>query len=725
MPVAVENPCVARAAERGSTPRTRALADRALRASYGRFAEAAALRGLCPSAPAGTPRILADAAAFAWVHPRMTPVIRPGELIVGAPLRAEDGPPGGSWLPDGHDWYVEHFARNTPPGRPDLTAMAARGLLSPQGSLNHKVVDYAGFIRTGARALITRARQMAEERTGAERDFCLAFATGHEAIIAHAATYADAAERMAGDEPDPARAAELREIARICRKVPADPAETLHEALQSLWFAYMAAGDATGRVDVYLRDCWEADLAAGCLAPGEAQELLECFLIKLHGDVAEGVVNVSSIQTMTLGGLMPDGSDATSDLTRLWLHAIRAVRLLRPTVYIRCHDATPPDVIDLGVAMLGEGLAEPSFYGDRPIVEGLVRVGVPVEQARDYALSGCTEVVSPGRGNWGAPNGWINLALLADDAIRACAARGEAGPDAIWAEYERRCEELAEACRICNIHVDAEVADTRFTATLLMPVCLDRCRDLAHGGAETHYAHWEAIGLPNAADMLHAALQAPDAEALRGDLAAIAAGDPAATARLRRLPKYGNGCAEVDAVAARVIVKMADALERRSTPLRTALVMGHLAGGENMHIPYGRLMGATLDGRRAGQTLADSLAASQGQAVAGPTALIQSLCAIDHSRLIAGNVSTLRMSPADFATPGARDRVAALVRAFVAMGGSQLQINVADTATLRAAQADPEAHRGLLVRVAGYSADFTSIGRSLQDEIIARLEGLS
>jgi formate C-acetyltransferase len=165
---------------------------------------------------------------------------------------------------------------------------------------------------------------------------------------------------------------------------------------------------------------------------------------------------------------------------------------------------------------------------------------------------------------------------------------------------------------------------------------------------------------------------------------------------------------------------MADALERRRTPLRSALVLGHLAGGENMHVAYGRRMGATLDGRRAGETLADSLAGSQGKTLAGPTAVIRSVCRLDHSRLIAGNVSTLRLNPADFATPGARRNVVALIRSFVALGGSQLQLNLVDAATLREAQAHPEAHRGLLVRVAGYSADFTEMGRHLQDEIIAR-----
>ena len=356
-----------------------------------------------------------------------------------------------------------------------------------------------------------------------------------------------------------------------------------------------------------------------------------------------------------------------------------------------------------------------------------MRLGIPLEQARDYALSGCTEVCSPGRGNWGCPNGWVNLALLVDEALRECARDGIADPEAMWAVIERHADELAEACRVNNIYVDERLADPYFGATILMPVTLERCRPITQGGAETHLGHWEGMGLPNAADMIHAAQRLGFAQGapLASLFERLDSEDPALLRQLRRQPKFGNGVPEVDEIGARVVRIMAEALERRSTPLRTALVLGHLAGGENMHLAYGLLMGPTLDGRRRGQTLADSLAGSQGYTKAGPTAVIRSICRLDHSRLIAGNVSTLRLSQADFATPAARKNVVALLRTFVALGGSQLQLNVVDAETLRQAQERPEEYEGLMVRVAGYSADFTHIGRTLQDEIIARTEGLA
>lgn len=711
-----------RTLQRGSTARTARLADDAVSRDYSPFGEQAALYAAF-SPPAQATPILRAASAFAAVFPRLTPLVRDGELIVGARRRNQDGVVVGGWLPDGSASYVEGFARNCPPDRPDIREQALRGLLSPQGSLNHKVVDYAGFLRTGSVALAARARAESEHREGPEREFALAFALGHEAMIAAAGAYAAACQELAATAV-PDRAAELSSLAGICRRVPAYPARTFHEALQMLWFAYLVAGDGVGRPDVYLDDYYQADLREGRLTPAQAQELIECLLIKLHGDYAEGVYNVSSIHTLTLGGVLPDGSDACNDLTRLFLQAIRSVRLLRPTIYLRCHEGTPEDVLQLAVTMLGEGLAEPNFYGDAPIVAGLQRLGVPLEEARGYALSGCTEVVSPGRGNWGAPNGWLNLALLAAEAIEEWAAGGAEGAEELWRIIARRVEELAELCRVCNEYVDDAREDGAYQSCLLMPVCLESCRDIVHGGAASYLGHWEAMGLPNAADMIHAALVLVLAE---GEEPAalfrrLQAGDEVLQRRLAALPRFGNGLEEVDELGARLVRLMADALERRSTRLRTHLVLGHLAGGENMHLAYGLLMGPTLDGRRAGETLADSLAGSQGATRSGPTAVVRSLCRLDHSRLVAGNVSTLRLLPADFADAAARDTAVGLIRTFVALGGSQLQINVVSAETMRAAQADPAAYAGLMVRVAGYSADFTQMGRRLQDEMIQRLE---
>jgi formate C-acetyltransferase len=713
--------CLPADRRRGTTPRTQRLAEALLGQVYARFAEFDRLFAEAPR-PAQADAFGQAAAVFSYAYPRQTPVIREDELIVGARLRDPEGEHLIGWLPDGSADYVPRYAQNVDPSRPDLRAMAERGLLSPQGSFNHKVVDYAGFVRTGSRALAERARVIAAEREGRERQFALDFARGHEALMAYARVYAEACRAQA-EAAAPQRAAELEELARICEQVPAEPAQSFHEALQSLWFAYLVAGDGFGRPDVYLREYYERDVAAGRLTPEGARELIECLLIKLQADGAEAVSNVSSVQTLTLGGLLPDGEDATSELTVLFLQAIRSVRLLRPTVYVRVHPQTPAAVLELAVEMLGEGLAEPNFFGDLPVLEGLQRLGVPLEVARDYALSGCAEVVSPGLGNWGAPNGWLNFARLAEEVLEAAAAAGLTTDEQFWELVAEQIESLAVACRDCNQYCDEQRVEPNYTQSLLMPICLERCRDIAHGGCATHFGHWEGVGLPNAADMIYAALvlALEEGQPLGELLRRCRAGDQDLTVRLRTLPRFGQGHEGVDAVAARLVWLMAEALERQQTPLRQALMLGHLAGGENMHIGYGLLMEATLDGRRAGEPLADSLAGAQG--VTGcPTAVLHSLWNLDHSRLVAGSVSTLRLSPEDFATAANRQMVVAMIRTYVAAGGSQLQLNVLEAETLRQAQQAPQDYRGLMVRVAGYSADFTHCGSTLQEEIISRTE---
>jgi len=203
---------------RGSTHRTRGLASDAASREYRPFTEQRSLYASCPDV-ADEPRLLREARRFSSVYPRLTPVIREGELIVGARLRGTTEP-GFDFTADGGSWYLDYFAANTPADNAAVRAMGERGLVSPQGSFNRKVMDCAGYIRTGSLALIERARGLLETREGAAR--C--------EELARAATLE--------------RAEELTEIARICRKVPAYPAETFHEALQCLWFAYMVAGCA-------------------------------------------------------------------------------------------------------------------------------------------------------------------------------------------------------------------------------------------------------------------------------------------------------------------------------------------------------------------------------------------------------------------------------------------------------------------------------------------------
>lgn len=713
---------------RGITPRTHRLAEQAAHRICTRWEEKRALEA------AAVARETEDyyawsAKAFSAFWRNLTPCIRAGELIVGAFQRQSVEDEGAyqvaNWFPDG-DSYVDLFARNVPEEMSSGHGMAKRGMMSPVGPLCHRVADFGGWLQRGCRALADEARTLARDRQGEAKSFSLAFAEAQAVMIDYARGYADASEQLAARCADSRRKAELLEIARICRKVPAERPDSFHEALQSLWFAYMVNRWDLGRIDQYLVEFYERDLECGAMTPTKAQELIECFMIKVHDDYCEGVTNVSSVHTLTLGGQTPDGGDACNALTRLFLQAIRNIRLMRPSIYIRCHAGTPDDIIEMGVEMLAEGLSEPSFYGDTPIVDGLVRLGIPLADARDYALGGCTEVVSPGKGNWGAPTGWINVALLVDETLRDAAGKNITAMDGFWERFDAHLDEVLDACVAITQWFDDHI-EGDFVSSLIMPCCLKAGKDMAKGGAQSNMAQWAGVGLCNAANMLYAAehLVFRKGGRLAPVFALLDAGDPAMLSQLKSLPKFGNDDPSVDRLANALLVHISEKIETRSAPLRETFSFGHLSGGQSINIDYGAHMGATLDGRKAGQPLADSLAGSHGTVSNGPTSLIRSLCALDHSRLQAGNISTLMLNRSDLHGPEGVCKIVALVKTFVAMGGSQLQLNMLDAATLRRAQETPDDYRGLMVRVAGYSADFTRTGKTLQDEIIARTEGFA
>lgn len=709
---------------RGSTARTERMAHEAANMKYTSWRQ---FHETCIAyAPASSHPIeqFMYNTAGLWSH--LPPHIKQGELIVGARLRApEDTPEVGGWVPDGNE-YVKEYSHNVPADRPDIQAMAQRSLISPMTTHCHRIGDFETLISIGCEGVIRRAEELAQHRSGDELLFTQAFIEVHRSIIQLANHYADEALKLAECEPDILRAEELHEIATICQKVPAKPAESFREALQSYWFFYHCSAWDLGRHDQLFIDFYRKDLAEGRITPEEAQELIECLLIKAHGDYSEGDTNVSSIHTLTLGGQKSDGSDACNELTMIYLKAIRNIRLSRPTVYIRCNPSTPAEIIDFAVQMLAEGLSEPNFYGDMPIIKGLERVGIPTDQARGYALGGCTEVVCPGKSNWGSPNGWINLALIVDDVLREASAEHDYSEDVIWSKLQAHIDLVADAVRDTMVWFDETgPADRGFS--MFMPCSLEKGIEINHGGAVNYLSQWAAMGLPNAADMLYSweALVNKQGQSPAELYSRLDAGDDTLRRQLRILPKFGQGVQDVDRLAARLVKMLGEALESRSTPLRQAITLGHLAGGQNIHIDFGRYLGNTLDGRHAGDTLADSMAGSHGFANRGVTNTLRSLFALDHSYLQAGNVSTIWLAPTDARTEESRANIVALIKTYVAMGGSQLQINFMDAETLKLAQANPEQYHGLMIRIAGYSADFTNIGKTLQDEVIARLGGLA
>ncbi|HPD17288.1 MAG TPA: pyruvate formate lyase family protein [Planctomycetota bacterium] len=759
------------------------LRERALTSRYVADPDWKRLREESLAQTEGEPAVVREAKALAhyWLHRPIA--IHEGELLVGA--RA--GLIYGAERSKAQSFGRQRFEPWWP--MPDhVAALIREGVLSPAG--NHTTLDYDAVLSGGFHGLIARIEErrarlapdaaasvpLAKRAPSDEpRAFLDALRLVAEGYIAFCRRHADLAETLAaqheschselveepferGDRGKGAdsvagassperrfdalsmaeRRCELLTIAAHCRRVVAEPPRTFWEACQAAWFAFLFAPDAPGRVDQYLCPFYRRDIAAGTLTPEFARELLACLWLKVF-EFMGAEAAVAAHQHLTLGGTRADGADVSNELTWLCLDVTEELRLQRPQVGLRCHAATPPALLRRAVRVLRTHAGNPDFCNDEQIVPALVRLGVAPEDARDFSLSGCHEVIVTGKAQMGAVEGFLNLPKLLRVALglepKLPPPRDPAALDSfekLWAALEEAIDAAVAGAHAFSLDRDrrqAEIPGGILTASLVTSDCIEACRGYTQGGARYNFCNWDAIGLANLADALvairrlvydeHVLTLAELAEALRTNW------DGREGLRQRivnRMPRFGNDEPEPDALAARILERLEAILARR-TPFRGGrYTLGTLAGGENMHVEFGRLTGATPDGRRAGEPLADSLAAAQGRDRRGVTAMLNSVAKLPH-RLLPTSVSVnVKLDPALLESDAGVEKVAALIAAHFAAGGQQLQFNFVNRAMLLEARRCPEKHAGLMVRVAGYSAPFISLWEDLQDEIIARTE---
>ncbi len=733
------------------------LRERALRSRYVGDTDWKRLREESLAHTEGQPPVLREAKALAhyWLHRPIT--ICEGELLVGARAGliygAEPSKP--------HSFGRQRFEPWWPMSE-QVTTLIRQGVLSPAG--NHTTLDYEAVLSGGFNGLLARieARKahlaadvaasvpLAVPSTSGtlvatKSDEALAFLDAlrivAEGYIGFCHRYAELAEGLAQEVADLARRGELLTIASHCRRVVAEPPRTFWEACQALWFAFLFSPDAPGRVDLYLTPFYERDIAAGILTRDFAKELLACLWLKIF-EFMGAEAAVAAHQHLTLGGVKPDGSDASSQVTWLCLEVTEELRIQRPQVGFRWHLGTPPDLLRQAVRTLRCQGGSPDFCSDERIVPALVRLGVAVEDARDFSLSGCHEVIVTGKAQMGAVEGFINLPKLLrgvlglEPALKGATYLHSLDSldsfDKLWAAVEKAMDSAAAAAHEFSLDRDrrqAEIPGGILPASLVTNDCIERCLGYTQGGARYNFCNWDAIGIVNLADSLAAIRRLVyDEKALTlAELADILRAnwqghEPLRLRILNKLPHFGNDHPEADSLVARIIESLA-AILRRRTPFRGGTyTLGTLAGGENMHIEFGRVTGATPDGRRAGEPLADSLAAAQGRDRRGLTAMLNSVASLPHHLLPTSTTVNVKLDPKLLASEAGIEKVAALIEAHFRSGGQQLQFNFYDRETLLEAKRCPEKHAGLMVRVAGYSAPFISLWEDLQDEIIARTE---
>ncbi|GAB4350664.1 MAG: formate C-acetyltransferase [Candidatus Abyssubacteria bacterium] len=619
--------------------------------------------------------------------------------------------------------------------------------------IGHFTMNTSQVLERGLNA-ITEDLRRAERGAGdpAKARFYEAARIACEAAVSFAGRYAEEARRQALAATDPQRQRELELIASVCEQVPGGPARNFHEALQSLYFIQLIAqiesggnSISIGRIDKILHPYYKKDLDSGALDPRTAQMLIECMFLKMGeiwnvleetylpgGEGPEG----KTTQNVIVGGLRADGGDDSNELTRLAMEAYADLRTVQPNFGIRINRNTPDDIFLRACELTREGVLI-HFFNDDVIVPALVRRGCSLEDARDYSAVGCVEPNPHGKtfgstfavqfnaakclefalhdgicSVFGLPNG------LALGSLRTYSSYSELY-DAYKAQVSHFVKRMTEAMWCLDRAIE-ERAPSPFASTLI-DGCMEKALDLTSGGAKYNFTGVQLMGLANVADSLAAvrkmifderAATAPElAEALADDFGGR---EPLRQMLLKRAPKYGNDDDYVDRIASEVVSHFANELAEYKNYRGGQFQTGVFSVA--FHIAMGAFTGATPDGRKMSEPLGNGITPQTGMALAGPTAIVKSAAKLEQTEISNGNTLILRFQP-NSAQP---EKLLSLIKTYFSLGGMQLQFNMVDTETLLDAQAHPEKHRDLVVRIAGYSVLFTNLSKKAQDEIISR-----
>jgi len=634
----------------------------------------------------------------------------------------------------------------------------------------HLIPNYPRVLRSGFRAIQAEADGVANDPAStpqqrdrsaerSRRSLARAISLCADGVRALAERYAAEAERLATQESDSERLVELEEIARICRKVPWEPAETFPEALQSLWFTHMlllaaesypGPGVSPGRVDQYLYPYYKADVETGRLSPRQAKEWLQCLWIKhnyaydFQGWVGTNQgINSSFGQLITLGGLDENGEDVSNELTYLMLDVIQEMNLLEPKPNVRLHAKTPNRLLDRVVEMIAETQGSPFLLNfDENAIEGLRWEGLPEEDLWDYAPVGCLENTLQGCDRSGTVDVNLNIAKAVELALHdgKDAATGEqigprTGDPRTFATFDQFSDAFKAQLRAAlELMIAANnIADTGralFEPTpyvsALMDGCLESGKDITAGGARYNFITVEGVALATAADSLAAVKKlvydegAVTMEKLIQALDTNFEGyEPLRQTLLNKTPKYGNDDTETDELACQISQFWTTETFKHVTPETGKRYRGGYLSW-NYWVAYAPSTAATPDGRKRGQFLSNGVCPVNGADRMGPTAVVKSVGHLGLETAPNGASHTMSFSPTMLQSSENRRKLAALLRAYGQVGGTCLQINVISPEMLRAAQKDPNAYSNLLVRVTGYNAYFVMLGKEIQDEIIAR-----
>ncbi|HEY8909926.1 MAG TPA: trans-4-hydroxy-L-proline dehydratase [Desulfosporosinus sp.] len=578
-----------------------------------------------------------------------------------------------------------------------------------------------------------------------------------ESMIQFAERHAEKARELAHAETDAMRRQELLKIAEICSHVPAHAPRNFWEALQAYWFVHLGViielntwdAFSPGRLDQHLYPFYKKGLAEGTLTEEQAVELLQCFWVKFNNQPAPPKVGVTAAESGTYtdfaninsGGLKADGSDGVNDVTYLVLDVIDEMRLLQPSSNIQLSKKNPDRFLRRAARIIRKGWGQPSVFNADTVVEELLRQGKSIEDARQGGTSGCVEAGAFGKESY-ILTGYFNLPKLLELVLhngvdpRTGQQLGiETGDPRSFDSYAELFTAFKKQLHyFMDIKVKGSNIIERLYAaympspflSLLIDDCVAKGKDYNDGGARYNTNYVQGVGLGSLTDTISGIkYHVFDQRNLTFDqlLKALEnnfSGHEAVRQQLmNKTPHFGNDHDYADEVMVEIFNVYYTEVNGRPNTKGGVYRINLLP--TTCHVYFGSVIGATADGRKAWEPLSEGISPVQGNDRLGPTAVIKSASKLDHART-GGTLLNLKFTPQVLEGDDGLDKLGNLVRSYFKLGGHHIQFNVVSAKTLRAAQAEPEKHRDLIVRVAGYSDYFCDLSEALQEEIIARTE---
>lgn len=671
---------------------------------------------------------------------------------------------------EGHT-HEDEVLNNTPDAilKAEKQGVLHRGGISMSGD-GHIVPKHELILEKGFRGIIEDAKEKLKNDNLTEENiiFYQAVIIALEGTLNFIKRYSVLAYEMADKEIDLKRKKELLDIGKMCETLMEKPAQSFYEGCEVCYLVHMLQmiesnghSFCYGRFDQYMYDLYKLDIEKGVLTKEKALEIIvHMFLMNSshnkvrpygHTKFSQGYPLYSNLM---VGGRKPDGTDGTNQLSYLCIESMNLTKMAEPNFAMRYNTDTPKELLRLAAKLIRTGCGMPSMFNDEVAVKGLIDLGIPKEDAFDYCAIGCVETGVPGKYghratgmtyvNWGKLLEIVlNNGVDPDSGIQMVKINGKEGNkveyktyDELWAAWEKMLKFYSDLAVECDTICDKSLAiyDADPFASCFIDNCMELGKTLKNGGCKYDVISQSNIGpcvVGNSLASIKKLIFEDKKLTWEQLLGAIkrnwtGEGDEYIRKLVNKVPKFGNDEDYVDEIVRDVFNSYLRLLPEYKTdrygkgPELSCYTMS--TSNITSYVPNGLDVGATPDGRIARSPLNEGCSPTQGTDKNGPTAVINSVSKLPNDKVAAGQLLNMRFAPGALAGDENLEKFVNFLEASVLKGIYHNQFNIIDSETLLDAKKHPENYTDLIVRVAGYCAQFVSLMPEAQDAIIARTE---